>query len=546
MDQPSFSAKRIIDNETFKVVEKMMPALNDDVVGGYVAREMKDCESYIELTVQCTVTSFPPGLRYVGSSRCTPYETYQLMTAKRRNRQVFELARSDVYLMKYNFEYNGEPLKPLYIFLPFVSRAGLIHIRDSQFAISPVLADHAVSAGANSIYIPLLRAKLNFYRIVHYFLVNGQREANYLVWTPIYNVPKNTTGRRKKVSAFTSNVHYLFCRYGVTRAFAELTDADVRVGYADEINEMNYPPDKWRICRSVGIKPRGVYNKLYVPSEIRLAVPIDQWNSKVSSLVTGFFYVVDFFPDRVKPEYIDEPTLWKTLLGHIIFATEDSEGKILSKVEDHMRSLDNYIDPVAREWLRSDGVDVMSIYELFMHIIETFHDRVTQSSTNIASLYDKRLIVLRYVLSDVVAGLFNMSFAFLRASKKQLTKKDVESIMQDAVRPDLIFRINRGHGEVASVSSSTDNMIFKLTSNVVQQSSSGKGGNTRNAKQTIEPSKFAHVSIAEVCSYLYAPKSEPSGRGRLNPCVKIGPGGSIIRDPELMELLDRTQLAFDR
>lgn len=535
-----------MDKLTFKEVDKRMPRFNEDVVGGFVAKELKNCEYYIERTIHCTATSFPPGLKYKGCMRCTPMETYQLLTAKRRNRQTFELARSDIYLMKYFFEYNGEELKPVYLFLPFVSKAGLIHIRDSMFAISPVLADHAISAGTTSIFIPVHRAKLNFYRLVHHYMMNGVREASYLVWSPIYNVSKKSNGRRKKVNAFTCNVHYLFCKYGFRQAFKECAGTEVHIGYADEINEQLYPADKWRICQSMQLKPRGVNNKLYTPTLVRIAIPNENWTPLVAALVTGFFYVADFFPERVLPEYVDETVLWKTLLGHIIFATEDSEGKILVKIEDHMRSLDNYIDGVAQEWLRNDNVYVNNLYDLLLHVVETFHDRITQSSTNIASLYDKRLTVLSYVLSDIIAGWFNMSFAFQRASKKLLTKKDVESIMGDTVRPDLVTRINRGHGEVSSVSSSTDNMIYKLTSNVVLQTSSNSGANAKKTKAIIEPSKFIHVSLAEVGSYMNLPKSEPSGRGRLNPCVKVGPDGAILKDPEKLELLDRVQQSFDR
>lgn len=534
------------DKESFKIVQQRMPPFNEKVVGGYVAREMKNCEGYVERIIHCAAPSFPPGLKYKGCMRCTPMETYQLLTAKRRNRQTYELAQSDVYLMKYLFEYNGEELRPVYLFLPYVNQAGMIHIRDSLFAISPILADHAISAGTNTIFIPVNRAKLTFRRLVHHFRMNGNREMSYLVWSPIYNVPKTPTGRRKKVSAVTSNAHYLFCKYGVTRAFAECANAEVHVGYADTVNEDNYPPDKWRICESMQIKPRGAYNSLYAPTQIRLAIPNECWNPVCAAMVTGFFYVADFFPSRVVPDYVDDDILWKILLGHIIFATEDSEGKILVKIQDHMRSLDNYIDGVVQEWLRNDSVYVENIYDLLLHVIETFHDRITQSSTNIASMYDKRLTVLRYVLSDVIAGWFNMSFAFQRASKKQLSKKDVESIMLDAVKPDLIFRINRGHGEVSSVSSSTDNMIYKLTSNVVLQTSSSSGTRAKSTKPAVEPSKFLHSSIAEVGSYTNLPKSEPSGRQRLNPCVNIGADGSIERDPAKVELLDRVQIEFDR
>jgi len=56
-----------------------------------------------------------------------------------------------------------------------------------------------------------------------------------------------------------------------------------------------------------------------------------------------------------------------------------------------------------------------------------------------------------------------------------------------------------------------------------------------------DPSKRLHVSVAEVGGYSNLPKSEPSGRSRLNPCVRIDDKGVVIRNPERIEMLDSIQ-----
>jgi len=534
-----------MDMRLFGYIEQHSPKFNTVVAGGLVAKQMQFVEQYIERIIRCAEPSFPPGFKFIRSIRCTPQEEFQVVTAKRNNRQTYELSRSDVYLMKYMFEFQGEELRPHYLLLPYVSPAGLIQIRGSLFGISPVLADHAVSVGVDSIFIPVNKDKLTFKRLVHHYYADGARETGHVVWSAVYHTSKRKRGAsRKTIDARTSNVHYLFCKYGLTRTFAEFANADVRVG-VDDINDENYPAADWVICTSLQLKPRGVRERFYQASPVRLAIRREHFNATTSGMIGAFFYIADHFPDRVFPEHVNDESLWKILLGHMIFAADESEGKILLKVDDHMQSLDSYIDGMVKEWLRDDSVFVDDIYGLFMHVIETFATRVTQAGSDVASMHGKRLTILRYILSDIISGIFNMTFAFQRNAKKGLTKVEIVNIMKGELKTELIYRINREHGEVASVSNPGDNMVYKITTNVVLQANSSGGTRARAKAATIDASKLCHSSIAEVGSYTNLPKSEPSGRQRINPFVRVSPDGSIERDPAKVELLDRIQRAIE-
>ncbi len=533
-----------MDRKLFNYIETITPKFNPVLAGGLVSAQMKGVEQYVERIIRCAEVSFPPEVRFIRSQRCTPQEEFAVVTAKRNNRQVYDFARTDVYLMKYVFEFMGEELKPHYVYLPYCSTEGLIYIRGSHFQITPVLADRAISVSSDSIFIPVNKDKLTFKRLIHTYYADGNREIGYVVWSPVYHVQKRKRGLAPKtVDMKTTIGHYLFAHAGVTRAFAEFANAEVYVGL-DEIDEERFPPKEWIICTSQQIKPRGYKGKTYRGTMVRLAIRREQFNATTSALIAAFFYVADHFPERIVPNDIDDIALWRVTLGHAAFAKDDSEGNILNKIEDHMRSLDTYIDGMVREWLSDDGVYVENIYDLFMHVVETFTERVTHAGSSAASIYDKRLTVMRYILSDLISGTFNMSFALQRAAKKGLTKTDVINIIRNELRTEAIFNIRRQHGEVTSVTNPGDNPMHKITTSVVLQANSS-GTHARAKAATIDASKLCHVSIAEVGSYTNLPKSEPSGRQRINPFVKIGKDGTIERDLGIAQWLDKIQESID-
>lgn len=537
-----------MDKKLFDYIEEHTPKFNPIIANGLAVQQFQYIENYVDRIIRCAEPGFPEGLRYERYQRCTPHEEYGVTTAKRNNRHTYELTRSDLYMVKYIFTYHGEELKPRYLYLPFVKDAGIISLLGSTFAVAPTLADKTISVGTETIFIPLNRDKLTFRRLVHQFICDNQRESAYVVWSAIHHGAKSVRKKEKRtIEVNATNLHYVFCRHGFTNTFKKYANADVVAGLL-EINTDNYPPDQWRICSSQKIKPRGVKGKYYVGTDIRLAIRKEHYNLTTASMISAFFYVADHFPDRFYPEYLNDTDFWKRLMGHVIFARNESEGKLLIGVETHLLSLDGYVDAMVKEWLREDGVEVDDLYDLFMHVVDTFTSRITESSPHIASMYGKRYNILRYVLMDVIKGIFGMLFAIQQLVKKNkgraLTKKEISDVMHDSLKPELIIKMNRNHQEVSSVSSPSDNKAFKITTNVVLQNSST--GKKTGSDATVEPSKLAHVSIIEVGSPTNLPKSEPSGRSRASLFLNLGPDCSIIRDPKRIELLDKIQEQIQR
>lgn len=539
-----------MDKRLFDKIHDQMPHFNPIIADGLAVSQLPNAEAFIDQIFSSVSKGFPLGLKYDGYSRCTPKEEYDEITNKRGTKRYCEISRSDMYLLKYMFSFNGKPLYPRYIYLPFVNDAGTISIRGSKYIVSPVLSDRILSVEYNSIFIVLNCAKLKFERIVQHFLANNSIETVNVVWSAVHNEYRKKKGKNKpSIDACTTLAHYLFCKNGVVNTFKHYTGTNIVIG-EDEITEEKYPYDKWVICGTVGNKPARLKERYYIPTKLKIAIPIKDYNQINRSLIGAFFYVVEHFPERFKLEFFgteDEKSTWKILLGHLIFSNGSSEGDLFNKVEEHFVSLDEYIDEMDQINLDSDKIKVDNIYSLFMHVIETMPDRLLNVGNSVSSMYDKQLTILRYLLYDIRSAIVKVRFKLNKSNaKRPLTIDDINKVMNRELPREMITSINKMHGEVTSISSPGDNKIFKITSNILMQTKSGSNSKSRSKGKVNDPSKIFHSSIAEVASFINLPQSDPTGRSRINPHIQISDDGTILRNEKYRSILDEVQLKIDR
>jgi len=541
-----------MDKELFDLIAKKIPDINPRIANGFAVKEMEHAEEYLDKMLRSNKGSFPEGLEYIDFRRLNPVEEYIKATEPRSGKSRFDIARNDVYMVELEFRFNGEKiLKPIY--LPFARDGGLICLRGSTFAISPVLTDRGMSISANNIFIQIPKSKMTFRRTRHHFLANDERRSPSLVFSWLHN--RNRKAMRQNgnptVKANTTLMHYLFCKFGVKETFKRFCNVDVIIG-ENEINESEYPSDKWVICKTLGLKPKGLSTGVYPRSALKFVFRKEDFDTIIETMVSGLFYVIDLFPTRIRSEFLDgsvhEIRLWRVLLGHIIGGITGGEGSIYEAMNEHMGSLDSYIDVRARNSLAEGEIFVDEIYTLLYYVIEMMASNIGVSSDNISSLYDKKLVVLRYALDDL-NNVINKTLFKLnkKASKKPLTYQEVSNTIKRSMSTDEVMKMNDGtrHGEITSVSSPGDNKFFKITSNVLLQTDSGS--NVKKNKGTkLGREKFLHASIAEVCSYTVLPKSEPTGRGRINPWLQVDKNGLVLRNPDMSDIIDNTQKLIKR
>jgi hypothetical protein len=525
-----------------QLLERHTPPINRDVMDGLACKYMQQTEAYVDEVFRSASASFPTGLEYIGYERCTPEEEYLETTKSRNNKRMFDIARSDLYSVKYKFTYLNEPLPPRYISLPYVLDGGVMTLGGAKFHVTPVISDKVISPGSDSVFVRLLRYKIIFKRCYHSMVYDGHRETTHVIWSQIYRKAADNKKVPDTTRAQTSLCHYLFAKYGFTRTFEHYAGVIPIVGY-DEINTNTYPPDQWVICESSQIKPKTFIGDYYRPNTMRLAIPRSHWNTTVKGLVVGFYYVIDHFPDRFKPEYLDHTQLWMILLGHIVFSGVFGENKLYSQISEHFISLDDYIDTIVSKKLAECGYRVESFYDLLILVITEFNTLVLDSNATSNSMFGKSLEVLYYMLYDISSSIFKVNFRLVKlATKKTLSRDDIIETFNREMRPGAIYGLASGKIITESVSYSGDHKYPKITSKITEQESLPGAMRGKSKRLSIGTDKHLDASMIEAGSMLFLSKSNPSPTNRISPYVKIDLStGTILQNPQFVEMLARTQ-----
>lgn len=535
-----------MDPQISRIVKDAIPKFNSKLAEGLACHDLKNIEKYISDAIKCTASSFPPGLIYKTYARATPAEEQQVATAVRWQQSTYELARSDVYLVKYIFEYNGEELSPRYIYLPYVHRGGIIHIRGVKNHISPVLADIGLSVEKDTIFVSAEKTRLIFKRLAHTFVANDTHTTATVVFSSIYHMNADAKARQlpshKRNKAVSTLMHYVLCKYGLTETFKKFANTDIIIGGID-ITKERYPEDKWVICRPTGYRPQLVRSSSYQPSELRIAIPKNDFVGPVVDMMGGVFYIVDNFPDRLQPDYLDYDSVWRVQLGHSIFKSGESPGQLQNYIDGHLRSIEEYIDDITSMKLKNSGIIVKDIYEFLIYIIETLPTSLQTAVPS--SLYGKRLAVVDYIAGGIVKSINILSYALRSIKREVITASDIESVMNSRLKMDEILSCTKNNSYTTVVSSPGDCLPFKITNKMVPQTEATKGGDDK-ASICSDPSNFLHSSFAEIGSYGNMAKSMPIGKDKANPCMNTGPDNEVLRDPRFKDLLDKIQEDIER
>lgn len=528
-----------------QLVDEVTPKFNPDIARGYVRTQAATVDWYVDSVWKAAAESLPAGLTYNGCKSSTPEEAYKETAAKRNGGMRYEFSKSDIYMNQYNFSLHGVPIKPKFICLPFFRDGGLMKIMGSTYTIAPTLADRSISVTSRNIFVPLPRDKLLFHRMLHTFYENGRRTLGYVFWCKLYRDGNVKVAHAKKTVVLkTTIIHYLLARYGLAETIKRLDLPNMKRGL-DEESKSYYRKKGYVIFESDRRKLTG-YRGDAPPTLLWFAVKPEAVDVQVRNFVASMFYIADHFPDRVQAEYLDHPGRWTLILAHSIFASRERETTLLELVTAHLNSVENYVDIVSKNWFKQDGLNIATFYELLAEISKTYAQRSIHAAETSTSMYEKRFLVHRYVLSDIVDMIFRTVYALQTKFKNKgdaITVDDVEQVFRTKFVSRAIIKLNRSnHPEAESASNPTPCMAYSLTTRAVLQSNIS----TRSSEIFDPFTMGLDASIAEVGNFLGASKSEPTGRRHLNVYTNVDPSGNIIRNEKFRELLDLAQAQLQR
>lgn len=541
-----------MNKQMLDIIAGGTPPINPDIANGIAVMQVPTCEAYIDRDLRASSEQFPPGLVYVGCRRCTPMEEYRLLHQKKEKNYV-ELSRSDMYLVECKFEWQGKPIESRYFYLPYVGEAGIMHIRGTPYMVSPVIGDVAVSVTRGGLFAWLGLTKVQFYRMNYHMYVDGVSFGTSVAYSNLYHQSsKSKAVKVGKNSLRPTLVHYMLCRMGLTELMTKYFGcSEIKVGYEDTINHDVLNLDDWTIVSSAGHggwQSMARLPKDYVRTGLRIAIRREEITADMLDALCGVFYVIDTYSDQVKVEYVENPHTWQRLMARIIFGDNMNEGERMILLRDHLISVDGYVNYQSRRTLHQGKIMVDNIHEFFAWVVREMPFLISTAPTEVASLYGKRLMVVRYLLKDISRSIYLLMFR-LRAQynkKGRLSEKEIRDAMRKGLLRDRITVVNVGHAEVTTVSSPGDNKIFKITSTAVLQENTdsprGKGG----GGSLNDPSKFMHVSVIEFGSYAAMGKNEPTGRGKLGTHAITNARGDLERNPKFINLLEHTQHLLTR
>ena len=528
------------------------PKMNPDVANGLATKLVPLAEGLIDSIWRTAAKGFPPGLTYDGCRRCTPQEEFFHLNRRKGDRLIVEIAKNDVYAMRFDFSYHGERIKPCYAFLPFVGDAGSLTLSGATYFVAPVASDIVLSFESDNVFVKLLRDKFTIRRINHDILIDKQLETVSVVRSRLYH--SNT--RNSKVDGECALAHYLFCKYGVQETFRRFTGCSPIVINSDIDDVSKYESKDYVIVQSTGFIQNKALGEQGCKTPLLMIFKRQEFTPVVKSLAAGFYYVVDKYPTRVSTEtcmwgYDPDGTagwIWRVLLGINIFGEGVSEGKLHDDATEHIKSLDEYIDFITQNRLRQIGVVVTDIYEFFATVIEKFDDWIMLAVKTGSSIYHKELAGLLDLISPITIHIFKLYYELNKKAKKdlrrQLTVKDIEDAFKAGIKPRNIFKLVKQINGVNNVNYSGDNKCLKLTSIVVPQKSIN-GVSDKDHKKD-DPMERLDVSFAEVGSFLILSRSAPIGIEKINPYVQLDSSGKIIRNQDKRAALDATQEMLKR
>jgi len=515
------------------VTPKTNPVIMNGVAGHFLTR----AEEYIHEIFKA-IKNYPEGLSYEGYESCIPSDEVHEVTRPRNNKRTYDIAKSTIYLCKYHFNYYGENLVTKYIYLPYLEDNVLLSLGGATYQLVPVLSDKVITTTHDSVFIRLLRDKLRIKRAYYSIVANNERFITYIAHSNIYNIKEGRVPKTTK--ALITLMHYMLIKYGFSGTFKRFTGFVPIVGEEDTITESNYPNDKYVICQSIGVKPATCMDHNYVPSKIRLAIPIEHWNIETKTLVTSFYYIVDHFPNRIYAHAIDDTKIYTILLGHIIFSGHYGENVLYQRIRDHFVSLDDYMDPLISNKLAELGYDITDVYQLF-GIVASNIKELMSGNRDLNNVYNKNIEVLYYTLYDITSNIFKSIFELNRRSlKKTLTKRDMIETLNRFVRSGSIFSLASGKIVTEAVSYSGDHKFINLASKITEQESMVGASRGRHKHITIGSSNYISPSMVECGELLFLSATNPSPMSRINPYLNINlNNGDIIRNENLRDVLDR-------
>lgn len=528
-----------MDIKMLNHVKDTLPMVNKEAVDGRIFNTVEANESYVHECMTNLFSSFENGLRYCGWKRCTPEEQWRETVRQPRGRfqkgkHQFDLSKSNVYLCKYLFTYNGEPLTPRYLFLPDPQPGNLIHLMGTQYKIIPVIAGVVFNIEKGNIYLPTPLCKFGFWRFKTTCLKGNKTIYEDAVCSYLLNQAKKY--RPNENTLVPCLLHYILAKHGLKETLAMFKIPEYQVGF----NELDELDDNWVVYKS-----RQLHHKrgMYQLAETRIAIPKQYTGGITDTVISTIIYILDSCPEStVDVADFEKPNYWNYCLRKFIFKYPN-DAKNVNKAKKHLGSIEADFDISARLTLNRQKVNVQTIYQLFHYLITRYNDTLIHH--DVGSMYGLEITTTKYLMQSIVESLGNFRYRLKQIPPHLLSAQKINETMSMFINKDKIFNTAL-HGELNPVSIASDCVPFSSVMNLIPHSrAAASGRSSKGSTLVVEQDKLLHPSQLTVASSLVVTKSDIMGRNNINPFVHIE-GGITRVNPGLKDDIKQIERLLKR
>lgn len=534
--------------------EERIPKINPIIGEGIPYHQMKDLHLAIHRQL-CTLLrsdnepDLPFGFNYVDFEILSVEEEYaergkesnKVPKRQGSNRDGFPYLPTDTYYVRFIFDNNGDRIERN-VQVPFIRRGNVMNLRGTKYGVSVVMKTRGVSVTPKGFFVAFDSNPVNFERISRSFLVNGSILHYYL---PISNDLHRI--KKKGGKAFQPPlIGWMFAKMGPVAAFKRFLDIDVEFYdvHDEKLREMD--TNDYAVCRA----PLPVKGERHCPFAV--VIKKKQLTKEAEMFIGTLFYVASHYGERFSLENMDSLPFWKIMLGYAMHGeVAYTDPKHLFMVDKHLtETVEKYLDPIFKSQLLHEGLDFEDIYGFFFHIVERYAEPPVTNASSLSNAYGRYLTCAEYLLVTIRHNIRLCMWGLKAAAKNSITgesgmpisKKRAEGIINLKISADVLTNISTGHGEVAPLQVTCDNMLIGVTSRCIDETEAKKSsGSGKKVVDLTDPTKHIDASWIEIGSIANLPKSAPFGLAILNAYLQFDMWGKIYRKESNRKVLSEVQ-----
>lgn len=533
-----------------ETVDASVPKFNKNVVEGIVKPVFETLPAYLDKIFRSAMKSLHEDIKleYLGYSYVDPEEDFFSNFVNNSSKKSFDLARSDVYPIKFRFNYDGVEFDRT-ILLPYGRPGNLMMLAGTKYVIIPVLSDTVISPDTKQIFVRLLKDKLIFKQHELNFIVNGETTRGLLIWAEVMKNSDKSGELGRPLSCISL---YLLGKYGWRGVMKRYLKMDLKGKLKREIRDddviittedLPKLKETYDVYESTKVKPSKIkVTGEYVGHDIKVYVnkelPVTPF---IKSFIFGMLYSLEVLPEEA-PELMNliesgdvenEIFKWKIILGRIAYKGNYSTKKVGDDITEHFRSVENYVDDMTKLQLRDIGVYIEDFFDLLYYILSKYSEWTLSSKTYNSDIRNRYIDLKYYICYNIFLGFHKVILDLNKLKQKPnkvIREKEVLKIFKDNFEKNTIFGIvksKQGNFNIQPPDYSGDNMYFKCTA-LLEDQSRGDGVAKPKKARLPESSKYLHGSTVFVGSFLFITKNTPCGDYRANVFLDFSVGSGRI------------------